>query len=120
VTAVNYRSAMAYDPDLADRVRELVATEDNLTEKRMFGGLAFLVAGNMAVAAGSDGGLMVRTAPADLDALVDGAHARPMVMRGRELRGWLLVAAPALTDDDALAGWVRHGVAYARTLPPKN
>jgi hypothetical protein len=112
---------MAYDPGLADRVRELVAREENVDEKRMFGGLAFLVNGNMSVAASSQGGLMVRVDPAVSEALVDDERVRPVVMRGRELRGWLRVEAHADEPDDAgwLAQWVGRGVAYARSLPAK-
>ncbi|MGB8379922.1 MAG: TfoX/Sxy family protein [Dermatophilaceae bacterium] len=108
---------MGYDHDLADRIRELVAGEDNLVEQRMFGGLAFLVNGNMAVAASGEGGLLVRVDPAGAGAWIDQDGVTPMVMRGREMRGWLRV----LTDLDAhgLEQWVSRGVAYARSLPPK-
>ena len=108
---------MAYDQDLADRIRVLVSDEVNLVEQRMFGGLAFLVNGNMAVAASGEGGLLVRVDPNDADAWIDDDRVTPMVMRGREMRGWLRV----LTDLDAhgLEQWVSRGVAYARSLPPK-
>ena len=106
---------MAYDEELADRIRELVAGEPGLTEKRMFGGLAFLVGGNMAVAASGQGGLLVRVDPEESEALVASSDARPMEMRGREMAGWLRVDPP----DDELAGWVERGVAFARSLPPK-
>jgi hypothetical protein len=108
---------MAYDQDLADRIRVLVSDEVNLVEQRMFGGLAFLVNGNMAVAASGEGGLLVRADPNDADAWIDDDRVTPMVMRGREMRGWLRV----LTDLDAhgLEQWVSRGVAYARSLPPK-
>ena len=108
---------MAYDQDLADRIRVLVSDEVNLVEQRMFGGLAFLVNGNMAVAASGVGGLLVRVDPNDADAWIDEDRVTPMVMRGREMRGWLRV----LTDLDAhgLEQWVSRGVAYARSLPPK-
>ena len=108
---------MAYDQDLADRIRVLVSDEVNLVEQRMFGGLAFLVNGNMAVAASGEGGLLVRVDPNDADAWIDEDRVTPMVMRGREMRGWLRV----LTDLDAhgLEQWVSRGVAYARSLPPK-
>jgi hypothetical protein len=104
---------MAYDEDLANRIRELLADE-TFTEKRMFGGLAFVIGGHMAVAASGQGGLMVRCDPDETDALVARENAHPFEMRGRELRGWLRV-------DDAgdLRPWVAIGVAYARALPPK-
>ena len=108
---------MAYDEDLADRIRELVVDEDNLLEQHMFGGLAFVVNGNMAVAASGEGGLLVRVDPADAGAWIDGDRVTPMVMRGREMRGWLRI----LSDLDAqgLEQWVSRGVACARCLPPK-
>lgn len=110
---------MTYDEDLAHRIRALLADEP-YTELRMFGGLAFLVGGHMAVAASGQGGLMVRVDPDDAEALLDGSHdAEPMVMRGREMRGWLRVAAGAVRADGQLEPWVRRGVAYARSLPPK-
>jgi TfoX/Sxy family transcriptional regulator of competence genes len=105
---------MAYDEELADRIRALVAGE-TVTEKKMFGGLAFLVGGNMAVAASGQGGLLVRVDPAESDALVASSTAEPMVMRGREMAGWLRVD-PA---DDELQTWVERGVSYARSLAPK-
>ena len=110
---------VAYDEDLANRVRELIAGEPQLTEKRMFGGLAFLVAGNMAVAASGQGGLMVRVDPEATDALVDKRHAGPFEMRGRPVRGWLRVDADGVQTKRQLEPWVRRGVAYARSLPPK-
>lgn len=109
---------MAYDAMLADEVRELLAGERSVTERRMFGGLAFLVADHMAVCV-TDGGLMVRVDPADGARWAEAAHVEPMVMRGRRLAGWLLVAPAALTGEDATGGWVRRGTAFARTLPPK-
>jgi TfoX/Sxy family transcriptional regulator of competence genes len=109
---------MAYDQELADRVRELVASEESVSEQRMFGGLAFLVNGNMAVAASGQGGLLVRVDPAESDALV-GEQVEPMVMRGREMRGWLRVAMPAVDAPDQLELWVARGVSYARSLPAK-
>ena len=106
---------MAYDEELAGRIRELVAGEEELTEKEMFGGLAFLIGGNMAVAASGQGGLLVRVDPEESDELVASTDARPMEMRGREMAGWLRVDPP----DDDLAAWVDRGVSFARTLPPK-
>jgi TfoX/Sxy family transcriptional regulator of competence genes len=110
---------MAYDEDLANRIRELVAGEPGVTEQRMFGGLAFLVGGNMSVAASGQGGLMVRVDPEDTDALVAKPHARSFEMRGRAMQGWLRVDAEGLRTKRQLEPWVRRGVAYARSLPPK-
>lgn len=109
---------MAYDEQLADRIRDLVAGEENLTEQRMFGGLAFLVNRSMAVAASGQGGLLLRVDPADGEAWIDGQRILPMVMRGREMRGWLRIVTD-LTDPE-LKLWVSRGVAYARSLPPKS
>ena len=111
---------MAYDEDLANRIRELVSGEANVTEMRMFGGLAFLVNGNMSVAASGQGGLMLRVDPADNDALLKKPHARPMEMRGRTMEGWLRVDADGVRAKRQLEPWVRRGVAYARSLPPKS
>jgi TfoX/Sxy family transcriptional regulator of competence genes len=110
---------MAYDEELAGRIRELVADEPALTEKKMFGGLAFLVGGTMAVAASGQGGLMVRVDPAESDALVGSSNASVMVMRGREMPGWLRVDAEHLRTKKELAPWVKRGVSFARTLPVK-
>ncbi len=110
---------MAYDEDLANLIRELIADEPNVTEQRMFGGLGFLVRGNMAVAASGQGGLMVRVDPEDTAALLAKPHARPFEMRGREMQGWLRVESEGLRTKRQLAPWVRRGVAYARSLPPK-
>jgi TfoX/Sxy family transcriptional regulator of competence genes len=110
---------VAYDEDLANRIRELIAAEEGVTEKRMFGGLAFLVRGNMAVAASGQGGLMVRADPEQSDELIAKPHASAMVMRGREMRGWLRVADEGVRTGRQLEPWVRRGVAYARSLPPK-
>ncbi|MEO9140364.1 MAG: TfoX/Sxy family protein [Jatrophihabitans sp.] len=110
---------MAYDDDLAERIRETLASQVDVAEKRMFGGLAFLLGGHIAVAAGSQGGLMLRVDPARSEELAERDGASRMVMRGREMTGWLRVAATALEDDDDLRDWVRHGVEFVRTLPPK-
>jgi TfoX/Sxy family transcriptional regulator of competence genes len=110
---------MAYDEDLANRVRELVADEAGLTEKKMFGGLAFLIDGNMAVGVSGQGGLMVRVEPDQTDALVAKPHARAFEMRGREMQGWVRVDAEGVRTKRQLEPWVRRGVAYARSLPPK-
>ena len=109
---------MAYDLALADRIRELLLGVDDLAEQKMFGGLAFLVNGNMAVAARGSGGLLVRVDPAAADAWIDGEQVTPMVMRGREMRGWLTVATDAGGRD--VDEWVSRGVAYARSLPAKS
>jgi hypothetical protein len=110
---------MAYDEELAGRVRELVAGEPNLTEKKMFGGLAFLIGGNMAIAASGQGGLLVRVDPEESDELVSTTEATTMEMRGREMKGWLRVASEHVGTDEQLAGWVERGTSYARSLPPK-
>jgi hypothetical protein len=110
---------MAYDEDLADRIRELVQGEPNLKEQRMFGGLAFLVGGHMAVAASGQGGLLLRCEPDRTDDLLAEAGAGPMEMRGKEMRGWLRVDAAAVESDEVLSTWVERGVSYARSLPPK-
>jgi TfoX/Sxy family transcriptional regulator of competence genes len=110
---------MAYDEELAARVRDEVAGEPGLSEMRMFGGLAFLVGGHMAVAVSGQGGLMLRCDPDQTDQLLGEPGAGPMVMRGKEMTGWLRVDAAAVEDDEALATWVARGTAYARSLPPK-
>lgn len=108
---------MAYDVELADRIRDLVQGEPGLSEKRMFGGLAFLVNGNMAVSASGQGGLMVRIDPGQAESLVDQQHVRRFEMRGREMDGWLHVEGEAVRTDEQLAHWVGHGLDYVRSLP---
>ena len=110
---------MAYDEDLADRIRELLASERGVTAKRMFGGLAFLVDGKMAVAASGQGGLLARFDPARTDRLARGAHVDPFVMRNRPMDGWLRVDAAGVRTTRQLRTWVDRGVAYVRTLPAK-
>ena len=110
---------MAYDEELADRIRELTSGLDGLTEKRMFGGLAFLVNGNMAVAASGQGGVLLRVDPARSEELVDDVQVRRMEMRGKEMDGWLRIDDAAVADDDALARWVDLGIGYAGSLPSK-
>jgi TfoX/Sxy family transcriptional regulator of competence genes len=110
---------MAYDEDLANRIRELVGCERGVDEKRMFGGLAFLVNGNMSVAASGNGGLMVRVPPEDTEKLLERAHVSPMVMAGRETRGWLRIDAEGLKTKRQLQGWVTKSIGYARRLPSK-
>jgi len=111
---------MAYDEDLADRIRELVATEKDLSEQKMFGGLAFLIGGNMAVAASGQGGILVRVDPAASAKLVSTTKAQPMVMRGRAMDGWLRVDAEHVREKRQLVAWVKRGVIYARSLPAKS
>ncbi|BBX37335.1 hypothetical protein MMAG44476_25949 [Mycolicibacterium mageritense DSM 44476 = CIP 104973] len=110
---------MAYDPDLVERIRELTASDRGIDEKRMFGGVAFLVNGNMSVAASRDGGLMVRVPREDTDALLRRDHVEPMIMGGREMRGWLRVAPAGVKSKRQLQSWVDRGVTYAKGLPPK-
>jgi TfoX/Sxy family transcriptional regulator of competence genes len=110
---------MAYDVELADRIRALAAGTPGLSEKSMFGGLAFLVRGSMAIAASGEGGVLVRVDPAESDRLVAETAATPAVMRGREMSGWLRVADDHLDDDTELAAWVGRGITYAASLPPK-
>jgi TfoX/Sxy family transcriptional regulator of competence genes len=110
---------MAYDEDLADHIRALISGAGDVTEKRMFGGLAFLVGGNMAVAASGQGGLLVRVDPEETEALLDEPGASPMEMRGREMTGWLRVEADGESPPELIEPWVRRGVAYAQSLPAK-
>ena len=110
---------MAYDEDMADRIRALLNGEAGLTEQKMFGGIAFLIGGNMAVAASGRGGALVRVDPAQSDKLVATTNARLMEMRGRRMKGWLRVGRDDLRTKQQLAKWARLGVAYARSLPPK-
>ncbi|MEA2314389.1 MAG: hypothetical protein QOI03_1081 [Solirubrobacteraceae bacterium] len=110
---------MAYDEDLANRIRELILTEPGVSEQRMFGGLAFLIAGNMSVSASGQGGLMLRVDPAETDALLRKPHARPFQMRGRAMAGWIRVDAEGVRTKRQLERWVSRGVAYARSLPSK-
>lgn len=110
---------MAYDEELAERIRHEVAGEDGLTEQKMFGGLAFLVHGNMAVAASGQGGLLLRADPAESDSLTADPHVERMVMRGRAMDGWLRVEPAAVESAEDLQRWVDVGLAFARSLPPK-
>ena len=111
---------MAYDEDLARRMRELLVDTTDTTEKKMFGGLAFLVAGNMAVAASGQGGLLVRVDPLKSDELVATTTARPMEMRGRAMQGWLRVDSADVRTKGQLAKWIKLGTTYARSLPAKS
>jgi TfoX-like protein len=111
---------VAYDEELASRIRDLIGPEPDLREQKMFGGLAFLVGGNMAIAAsGGDGGILVRVDPEESDALVASTSATEMEMRGRSMRGWLRVSSEHVATDAELVPWVERGTAYARSLPPK-
>lgn len=110
---------MSYDEELADRIRALVAGEAGLAEKKMFGGLAFLFGGNMAVAASGQGGILVRVDPAQSNTLVATTNARLMEMRGRSMQGWLRVDPEDLRTKRQLAKWVELGTTYARSLPAK-
>jgi TfoX/Sxy family transcriptional regulator of competence genes len=110
---------VAYDEKLAGRIRDLIAGEPGLTEQKMFGGLAFLIGGNMAIAASGQGGLLVRVDPAETEALVARSSAHPFEMRGRQMAGWLRVDAEDVRTKRELAVWVKRGTAYARSLPAK-
>jgi TfoX/Sxy family transcriptional regulator of competence genes len=111
--------SMAYDEELASRIRDLVSGEKGLSEKKMFGGLAFLIRGNMAIAASGQGGILVRVDPDATERLVSTTKAERMVMRGRSMDGWLRVDADAVKQRRALATWVDRGITYARSLPAK-
>jgi TfoX/Sxy family transcriptional regulator of competence genes len=111
---------MAYDEDLANRVRELLATGAGVIEKGMFGGLAFLIEGNMSVSVSGRGGLLLRCDPGETDALLRKPHAAPFEMRGRVMEGWLRVEPGGLRTKRQLERWVARGVQYARALPPKS
>ena len=110
---------MAYDEDLANRMRELLADQDAIIEKTMFGGLAFLMHGHMAVSASRNGGLLARVDPAETDASLARPHASLMEMGGRTMDGWITVAPEGLKTKRELESWVERSVAYVRTLPPK-
>lgn len=110
---------MAYDEALAERIRALLGDRPGLTEKKMFGGLAFLIGGNMAVAASGQGGILVRVDPEESDELVASTPAEMMEMRGRQMPGWLRVETADVAGDDELAAWVERGATYAGSLPPK-
>ncbi len=110
---------MAYDEDLADRIRELISAEEGVTEQRMFGGLGFMVGGNLAVAASGQGGILVRVGPEQSERLLASTPAEPMEMGSRSMRGWLRVSSEHLKTKRQLSRWVERGVAYARSLGPK-
>ena len=111
---------MAYDEELADRIRELLATDHDVTEKKMFGGLAFLIGGHMSVSASGRGGLLLRCDPEDTDTLIRQPHVGRFEMRGRAMDGWLRVDADGVESREELEHWVAVGVDYARSLPPKS
>jgi hypothetical protein len=110
---------VAFDEALAGRLRSLLEGEDGLTEKKMFGGLAFLINGNMAVSASGQGGLLLRVDPAETARLVEDQHAERYEMRGKSMDGWLRVTAAGVVSDEQLAEWVSIGLKYARSLAPK-
>jgi hypothetical protein len=110
---------VAFDEDLANRIRELIGDEEGLTERKMFGGLAFLIGGHMSVSASRDGGLLLRIPPDQTDALVKKPHARAFVMRGRELDGWVRIDPQGVATRAQLERWAGRAVAYARSLTPK-
>lgn len=110
---------MAYDEELADRIRVLLDDAFDIDERRMFGGLAFLAGGSMAVAVSGAGGLMARIDPADGPELLALEGVEPFEMRGRKLDGWVRVAPEAVDTRDELEAWVERGLSYARSLPPK-
>jgi TfoX/Sxy family transcriptional regulator of competence genes len=117
--SVAMMARMAYDEDLANRIRELMADEPGVVEKKMFGGLAFLIGGYMAVGVSGQGGLMLRVDPDETDTMAARPHARPFEMRGRAMLGWLRVDAEGVETQRDLEPWVKLGTAYARSLPPK-
>ena len=110
---------MAYDEDLANRIRELIAGEEGVVEQKMFGGLAFLIGGHMSVSASGRGGLLLRVPPAETESLLAKPHAGPFEMRGRTMDGWLRVESDGVKTKRQLERWVKRGVDYARSLPPK-
>lgn len=114
-----YHGSMAFEEELAGRIRDLLAGEAEVSERRMFGGLAFLVGGHLAIAASNEGGVLVRVDPSTSDRLTATTPATTAVMRGRPMTGWLRVATDVLGTDAELARWVDRGVGYARSLPPK-
>lgn len=117
--AARHTAGMTFDPELVDRVRTVLGEEPGLSERKMFGGHAFLVRGNLAVSASSTGGLMVRADPARAAALLATEGVEPFAMNGRAMRGWLAVDADVVTEDDDLRTWVEHGLRHARALPVK-
>jgi len=119
VSRVGQSVGMTFDEDLANRLRELVGRERGVTEQKMFGGLAFLINGNMAISASGQGGVLVRVDPAETERLVQRAHVARFAMRGREMDGWLRVAPEGVRTKRQLQSWATRGVTFARSLPPK-
>jgi TfoX/Sxy family transcriptional regulator of competence genes len=111
---------VAYDEELAERIRELLATDHDVVEKKMFGGRAFLIGGHMSVSASGQGGLLLRCDPEETDTLISQPHVSRFEMRGRAMDGWLRVDAEAVEIPEELERWVAVGVDYARSLPPKS
>jgi TfoX/Sxy family transcriptional regulator of competence genes len=111
---------MAYDKDLAERIRQCLLSIPDLSEKKMFGGVGFLINGNMTIAASAQGGILIRIDPSRTESLLETTHAQPMVMRGKSMTGWLRVSADELRSDNELNKWVIRSTAYAQTLPPKH
>ena len=112
-----FHGGMAYNVELAERVRDLMPA--GTTEVKMFGGLAFMVNGNMACGVTSTSELMVRVAPEDNEAALAEEHVREFEMSGKKMGGWLIVAAEGTESDEALAGWVDAGADWAASMPPK-
>jgi TfoX/Sxy family transcriptional regulator of competence genes len=110
---------VAYDVELADRVRALLIFEPDIAERKMFGGLSFLIGGHLAVGVSGSGGLLMRAEPGETEELLAQPHVEPFVMRGRAMNGWVRVRADGVADDEELKRWVESGVGYARSLPPK-
>lgn len=110
---------MAFDPDLADRIRAAMPPGIVATEKKMFGGYGFLVGGHAATSAYKDGGLMIRCAKEDWEGLLAEPGARPMLRKDKPVSGWVLIDADAVADDAALAVWVERGISFAAAQPPK-
>jgi hypothetical protein len=118
-SAARYDRRMAYDEDLASRIRDLIGLDPELTEKKMFGGLAFLIRGHMAISASGQGGVLIHVDPGRSADLAATNGVEIAVMQGREMPGWLRVGPADLASDDDLSGWVDIGIGYARSLPPK-
>ena len=110
---------MAYDEDLASRIRELIASEDGYTEQKKFGVIGFMIDGHMAVGVDGEGRLLIHCSIEETEALLAKPGARPFQMRGREMKGWLQVDAESVSTKRALEPWVMQSVAFARALPPK-
>jgi TfoX N-terminal domain len=110
---------VAYDEELAHRIREMLALEDGVVEKRMFGGLAFLIGGHIAAAVSRGGGLLMRCPDDEWEELINDRHVRPFEMQGKAARGWLRVDAEGVAEEEDLTAWVQSGVGFARSLPPK-